>query len=54
MHYHQESETRAIFFPRVILYNFFLLFAQMGFLGLVFSVDVVWGLWCGAFWEKMV
>ena len=52
----------AIFFPRVILYNFFLFLAHLwwvgvlglgsyiGFLGLGFSVDGVWGLWCGAFW----
>ena len=24
--------------------------SYIGFLGLGFSVDVVWGLWCGAFW----
>ena len=52
------------FFPRVILYNFFLFWLIYGglgfgvlglgslirFLGLGFSVDGVWGLWCGAFW----
>ena len=54
----------AIFFPRVILYNFLLFWliygglgfgvlglgSYMGFLGLGFSVDGVWGLWCGAIW----
>ena len=53
-----------IFFPRVILYNFFLLLliygglgfgvlglgSYFGFLGLGLSVDGVLGLWCGAFW----
>ena len=51
-----------IFFPRGILYNFFLflliygglgfgvLGSYFGFLGLGLSVDGVWGLWCGAFW----
>ena len=51
----------AIFFPRVILHNFFLfcliygglgfgvLGSYIGFLGLGFSVHGVWGLWCGAF-----
>ena len=52
------------FFPRVILHNFFLFWliygglgfgvlglgSYIGFLGLGFSVDGVWGLWCGAFW----
>ena len=52
------------FFPRVILYNFFLflliygglgfgflgLGSYFGFLGLGLSLDGVWGLWCGAFW----
>ena len=56
------------FFPRVILYNFFLFWlidgglgfgvlvleSYIGFLGLGFLVDGVWGLWCGVFWEKMV
>ena len=51
-------------FSRVILYIFFLflliygglglgvlgLGSYFGFLGLGFSVDGVWGLWCGAFW----
>ena len=52
------------FFPRVILCNFFLFWliygglgfgvfglgSYIGFLGLGFSVDGVWGLWCGVFW----
>ena len=52
------------FFPRVILYNFFLLWLiygglgfgvlglgfYIGFSGLGFSVDGVLGLWCGALW----
>ena len=52
-------------FPRVILYTFFSHFCSfygglgvgglglgswIGFLGLGFSVDGVWSLWCGAFW----
>ena len=59
-----HCECRYIFFPRVILYNFFLLLliygglgfgvlglgSYFGFLGLGLSVDGVWGLWCGAFW----
>ena len=59
-----KSHSRYIFFPRVILYNFFLflliygglgfgvlgLGSFFGFLGLGLSVDGVWGLWCGAFW----
>ena len=54
----------AIFFPRVILYNFFLFWliycglgfgvlglgSYIGFLWLGLSVDGVWGLWCGSFW----
>ena len=53
-----------LFFPRVIVYIFFLfwliygglgfrvlgLVSYIGFLGLGFSVDGVLGLWCGAFW----
>ena len=53
----------AIFFPRFILYIFFFFWliygglgvgvlglgSYIGFLGLGFSVDGVWGLWCGAF-----
>ena len=47
------------FFPRIILYKFFLFWliygglgiaVFYGFLGLGFSVDGVWGLWCGVFW----
>ena len=55
-------------FPRVILHNFFLFWliygglgfgvlglgSYIGFLGLGFSVDGVWGLWCGAFWDFWV
>ena len=53
------AECSYIFFPRVILYNFFLFWLIYGglglgsyieFLGLGLSVDGVWGLWCGAFW----
>ena len=58
------SIITAIFFPRVILYDFFLFWliygglgfgvlglgSYIGFLGLGFSVDRVWGLWCGVFW----
>ena len=54
----------AIFFSRVILYNFFLFWLiygglgfwvsglgfYIGFLGFGFSVDGVLGLWCGSFW----
>ena len=51
-----------IIFPRVILYNFFLFWLvygdlgfgvkgpYIGFLGLGFSVDEVFGLWCRAYW----
>ena len=57
--------NQAIFFPRVILYNFFLIFSFImvwGFgvrvlvwvLGLDFPVDGVCGLWCGAFWGLWV
>ena len=59
-----DRVARYIFVPRVILYNCFLFWliygglgfgvlgleSYMGFLGLGFSVDGVWGLWCGAFW----
>ena len=45
-----------IYFPGVTLYIFFLFLLiygglgfGFGFLGLGFSVDLVWGLWCGAF-----
>ena len=60
------TELLAIFFPRVILFNFFHIFAHLwwfgvlglgfyfGFLGLGLSVDGVWGLWCGAFWVSWV
>ena len=55
-------------FPRFILYNFFLIFAYFWWLGVLgfgvgvlywffvlgFSVDGVWGLWCGAFWACWV
>ena len=58
------SAGKAIFFPRVILYNSFLFWliygglgfgvlglgSYIGFFGSGFSVDGVWGLWCGAFW----
>ena len=59
---HASVQSLALYlFPRVILYNFFLIFAYFfmvgwglgsyfGFLGLALSVDGVWGLWCGAFW----
>ena len=43
----------AIFFSQVYSLYFFLILAPFwwfGFLGLGFSVDGVWGLWCGAFW----
>ena len=54
----------AIFFPRVILYNFFLFWLiygslgfgvlglgpYIGFLGFGFLVDGVWGPWCWDFW----
>ena len=50
----------AIFFPGFIIYTFFLIFAHLWwvgvlglgswiwFLGFGFSVDEVWGLWCGS------
>ena len=58
------SHSAAIFFPRVILYNFFLFWliygdlgfgalglgSYIGFFGLGFSFDGFWGLWVGAFW----
>ena len=63
--FQQKGNTfiAAIFFPKVILYNFFLfwfLYGGLGFgflglgsyirfLGLGFSVDGVWGLWVGPF-----
>ena len=52
----------AIFFSQCYSLIFFLILAHLwwfgvlglrssiGFLGLGFSVDGVWGLWCGAFW----
>ena len=52
----KKSDGRAIFFPRVIHYYFFLflliygglgLGSYFGVLGLGISVDGVWGLWCG-------
>ena len=54
----------AIFFPGLFS-RFSLFFAHfwwfggwgfgswIGFLGLVFSVDGVYGLWCGAFWDSL-
>ena len=53
------TQERYIFFPGLffILLSLFCLFmvvlglgSWIGFLGMVFSVDRVWGLWCGAFW----
>ena len=53
----------AIFFPRIILYSFFLFLliydglgfgSYIGFLGLGFSVGGVWGMWIGAFWVFLV
>ena len=55
---------RFIFFPGLFFIIFFLFWliygglgfgvlglgSYIGFLGLGFSVDGVWGLWCGAFW----
>ena len=58
-----------IFFTTVILYTFFLILCSfmevlgqgfkcgglgLGVLGLGFSADGVWGLWCGAFWDFWV
>ena len=51
--------TRLYFFPGLflIIFSYFCSFmvvwglgSKIGFLGLGFSVDWVWGLWCGAFW----
>ena len=41
-----------MFFPRVYGLGFGVLGlgSYIGFLGLGFSVDGFWGLWCGAFW----
>ena len=61
---HIRHSIPAIFFPRYILYTFFsflLIYGGLGFgdlglgfwigfLGLVFSVDQVLGLWCRAFY----
>ena len=53
----QQVVGLAIFFPRVILYTILLIYGglggwghRLGFLGSVFSVDGVLGMWCLAFW----
>ena len=53
-------DKQAIFFSLSYSLYLILIFAHLwwfgvsgsyiGFLGLGFSVDGVWGLWCGAFW----
>ena len=65
--YEQAGHITLYFFPRVILFYFFLILAHLwwfgvvglgsyiGFLGFGFSVDGVWGLWCGVFgvfWDE--
>ena len=58
----KKSDGCAIFFSQGYSLLFFPIFAHIwwlgvlrlgsyfGVLGLGFSVDGVWGLWCGAFW----
>ena len=58
---HIRHSIPAIFFPRFILYTFFTFLliygglgfgdsgSWIGFLGLIFSIDQVLGLWCRAF-----
>ena len=60
------DQITAIFCSQVYSLQFFLIFAHLwwfgvlglgsyfGFLRLGFSVDGVWGLWCGAFWVFLV
>ena len=55
-----------LYFSKGYSLSFFLILAHLwwfgvlglesyiGFLGLGFSVDRVWGLWCGAFWAFWV
>ena len=57
----RDKVSRLYFFPRVTLLTFFSILvvwglgflrlgSWIGFFGLRFLVDGVWGLWCGAFW----